>query len=797
MAIAQGNYLVLNYANRNLALDIIGATGTNGTNIRLFTRNDSDAQIVTVINYSGSDTQQVLRFPLTWGCIDVPRGVGHGSNVWQWAWNDSINQRWLITQDGTKTATVDGETYPVYKVAMAANSSYVLASNENQSAVTSGTNVCIDLDSADGGNQNDRRWVFIPLNGLADGVYRFMPSNAQNVSVGVTGKAGDVQIYMHANADTNYQRWIVKKTSATSGQTYISSRGDGWKATAVSTANGADIRLGDDSHGNLQKWVVVQDGTGTFNGQNYPLVEIRCVAGVNLVWDAQGGVPTTKVNTKLISHTENDGPNQKWLAVPESWLDSSIPAPSDCKVAYSSGGNPVWNLWTRSTQNFVPAFKSTGKQFQMRYRTRSRLATSGDTVFGGWSAWKSISNNSTALDGWGVETSPNCAVVSSGGRYYAKAIPITLSVTGNDCVEVQYQVREWRKASSTDISHGNVATFTGRVKWKPQLTVSSIRWSPDGYRLYYSSDQKRDNNDFTVYSVTVTDATTHTAIPVFSGEYTINDVPRSGSMVIPASTATYIPNPGDTVSVTGRWTNVDGAYNKAEETFTKTLTYDTGRNPGLISATMAVDDAYMLDANANLSDGSLYELYIDYESDGQKLHVFTSEDGTWKVPPAFYKPFTATVVVKKGTQWDIEKQVFDAISPRPRIFLFNYQKDNGDWGFFQLFSDVEKSASIQRSIANDYRADNTMGGSRRQDVHFGYGRQESGVVTGTHLKDSSEFPTGVIWPMETGQSRYCWLRPANSEVYRVAITGFNIDEERFDRSTYTVNYILMDAISSS
>lgn len=795
MAIDQGNYVMVN-CDHGLALDVAGASGTKGENIRLFTKNDGDAQIISVVNVSGSLTDQILRFPSTWQCLDASKGAVHGSNVIQWPYTESRYQKWNIVADGNRTYAIDGVSYQVYIVQLTADTDFVLGSNVNPGQTKSTTNVCIDDGRTDGGGYKaDRRWVFIPMNGLTDGVYRFMPSNAQNVSVGVTGKAGDVQIGMHANSDTNYQRWTVKKTSATSGQTYISSRGDGWKATAVSTADGADIRLGDDSHGNRQKWVVVPAGTGTFNGQDYPLVKILCVAGEDRVWDAQGGVPTTKVNTKLISHSENGGANQKWLAVAESWLDPTLPAPSDLGCAYSSGGKKVGNLWSRGKQNYFPTFKSTGKQFQMRYRTRTRKATAGDEVFSSWSPWKSISNDSATGDGWGIETTPNCAVTAIDGRFYSKSVPLTLSTTGNDLIEFQFQVREWRKYSASDIAHGNAATHTGRLKWKPTLTVSSITWSPDGYSVQYSSDQKRGNNDFNLYKVVVIDAVTGVAKTVFDGDHLINDIDWSGSMLFPASKVNYIPNEGDMVSITGRWTNVDGAYNQAQATYTGIVSYGSGYDPGLFSSTATVDPMKMLDVDCDLAGGSLYDLYLDYNDDGTNLHKYSSTDGTWYIPPSFGKPFSIQIVARSGDSWDIEKKTFDAVE-NPDSYWFNFQKGNGTWGCFQLAFDEGKPPTIIRKRESDYDAQLTNG-EYREVVHFGYGRKERGSVRGLYVPRAGRpyTSTSLLWGLE--DAHYAYLRPSNSEVYRVAITDFQTEEADWYHTSITINYVTTDSISTS
>ena len=79
--IADGGYVMLCAAKTTLAVDTQGATNNNGANVRLYTRNDSDGQLVTVQTYG---EYQVIRFPLTNMVMAVSGSrVSQGQNICQ------------------------------------------------------------------------------------------------------------------------------------------------------------------------------------------------------------------------------------------------------------------------------------------------------------------------------------------------------------------------------------------------------------------------------------------------------------------------------------------------------------------------------------------------------------------------------------------------------------------------------------------------------------------------------------------------------------------------------------------
>lgn len=80
--VEDGTYVVLNLGNTSLALDSCGATDGNNANVQLFTRNDTDAQLLRV--WTRADGTRQLCFAATGKCVDVANGrFAHGNNVQQ------------------------------------------------------------------------------------------------------------------------------------------------------------------------------------------------------------------------------------------------------------------------------------------------------------------------------------------------------------------------------------------------------------------------------------------------------------------------------------------------------------------------------------------------------------------------------------------------------------------------------------------------------------------------------------------------------------------------------------------
>ena len=90
-----GTYYIRAAANPNLAMDVYGAGTASGTNIWLYTANNSLAQKFRFI-YSGDGFYRILN-EKSKKVVDVyMNSPNWGTNIWQYDWNGSAAQRWKV-----------------------------------------------------------------------------------------------------------------------------------------------------------------------------------------------------------------------------------------------------------------------------------------------------------------------------------------------------------------------------------------------------------------------------------------------------------------------------------------------------------------------------------------------------------------------------------------------------------------------------------------------------------------------------------------------------------------------------
>lgn len=777
MAITPGTYVLLNVANTNLAMDTQGATSTNGANVRLYTRNDSDGQLVTVVK---EGSYYALRFPLTGKVVDVKGAtVAQGQNVQQYSWNKGKSQLWTFVDAGAKTAIdgSDGRCYYI-RTALPNSNNYQIEAYGAASAVKSVTN----LDIAKASTANDHKWVFVPKPILMPGVYRFLSVKDQSVCLGLTGMAGDTNVYLQGVNDTNLQRWKVSKTgnnfwleSVEYPKKYMTPRG-------YAAENSKIVQLGTDSTQTATKWLPVQVGTAKYNGNVTDCYEFRCQNGVNMVLDVQGD--KTAIGTNLETYTDNNGKNQMFVVVPETVLDSSVGAPTDPGVASKTGGAKAKSVAGVGKVAFVPTWAGGASKWQLRYRSRRRLVSSADNQFQSWTAWKSIDGGSSANSGWGVDSVPNCLATKANDRNYAKALNYTVNTTDQDLYEVQYQVRQWVSGSK----HGPTATFTGRVKFRPTCTISTAKWSPKGLTISYSANQKRKNNDIVIYEVKSGSRT------VFSSDTgrVFTDKSYSGSIVIPQSVLTYVPATSGNVKVTFRYTNVDGAYLHSKETQTVPFSRDSGSITVHSRNVVAPDksNGWMLHVESDVV-GETNKLLIDYGSDGVKLKTYLSEDGKWDVPILYGRSYTYYVMIENGSAFGIASDSMTKVQ-NPHAYVFNYKRTDGTPDWYVLKLNEGDYPEYTRSFEADFDAQLTNGKSF-EVVHFGNAQRGGGTVAGVYVSRLYTDHAG-LGAARRAIGQYAWLRPPDDavDVYRVAITGVEIDQSPRTYSEVQVSFRIIN-----
>lgn len=784
--IADGGYVMLCAAKTTLAVDTQGATNNNGANVRLYTRNDSDGQLVTVQTYG---EYQVIRFPLTNMVMAVSGSrVAQGQNICQWAWNKGKGQQWSIEDTGN-TYTVSGQTYSGYKIKTALDTSYEMEAYGSASSVAKGTNLDIARSSSD----LDHVWLFVPAPILQAGrAYRLLSAADHNVAAGLSGNSGDVQVKLVGSTDSNDQRWMVTNSYPNVKVSPLSNSKLFMAPKGYSAANSVPVNVLKDSSDQSTRWYPAIVGSQTLNGQQYPLVNFRNLEGVNLVMDVKGG--KANIGTVVQVYTDNDTKGQQFLAIPETALDTALPAASKLGITGSLGGKARSTISGNSGITAWLSWLGTATDWELRYRTQYRDASKGQSDFGGWSAWKNIQGDATAGLGWGTGENATCIPTKQRDedgamRNYSRALTFgTLSGNGKDAVRIQWEVRQWASRSSAYPvnRHGNVASSTSTIVWQPTCTISAALWSTDGLRLTYSTDQLRGGNKLTITKLAATlDGEEHV---IYDGEGLVMEgLAASGSVMIPQDGIGFLFNEGDPIQVEATWTNADGINVQCD--YSGTIAYDSGKVSIIDAPTITPPseaNGWMLHVNASSSVADSAQLYLDYGSTRTTLTHY-EDDGNlvWDVPVRYGESYDVYILAQSGAEWDKYQASTMPAVDNPYRYVFNF-----DGGCFVVHGDAGSPPSFSLSYEADVDAQMTNG-TTYEVVHYGFGRKASGQLSGVYVPMLNTMHTSTEQLQALMAAGYAWLRD-ESKCYRIAVTGYELTKTPAQWDEVSVSFRLVN-----
>ena len=781
--IADGGYVMLCAAKTTLAVDTRGATNNNGANVWLYTRNDSDGQLVTVQTYG---EYQVIRFPLTSMVMAVSGSrVSQGQNICQWAWNKGKGQQWSIEDTGN-TYTVSGQTYSGYKIKTALNTSYEMEAYGWASSVAKGTN----LDIARASSDLDHIWIFVPAPILPAGfAYKLLSAADHNVTAGLSGNSGDVQVKLLGETDSNDQRWMVTNSYPNVKVSPLSNSKLFMAPKGYAAAKSVPVNVLKDSSDQSTSWYPTIVGSQTLNGQQYPLVTFRNLEGVNLVMDVKGG--KANIGTVVQVYTDNDTNGQKFLAIPETALDTALPAASKLGICGEVGDAPNQIM---SGSRALFSWLGTAEDWELRYRLSYRDATKGQSDFGPWGSWLSIAGDSNAGRGWGTGENATCVPEKQRDangmmRNYSRALTFgTISGDGKDAVRIQWEVRQWasRSGAFPVNRHGNVATATNSIIWEPTCSISSALWSTDGLHLAYAADQLRGGNKLTISKIATTISGEEHII--YDGEgIVIEGLAGSGSATIPQELVGYLFTEGDSVEIQATWTNADGINVPCG--YSGTVAYGAGR-ASLISAPTIVPpneaNGWMLTVDASNSAVDSATLYLDYGSTRTALTSF-EDDGNriWNVPVRYEQSYDVYILAQSGTDWDkYEGATLPAVD-NPYRYVVNY-----DGGCFVVHGNAGSPPTFSISVDADQDAQITNG-TTYEVVHYGTGRKASGNLAGVYVPALETMHASTEQLQALMAAGYAWLRD-EAKCYRIAVTGYELTKTPAQWDEVSISFRIID-----
>lgn len=282
--VADGLYTFIYGKDQSKCLDVYGNGAGNGTNVQIYTSNNSNAQKF-LVRADGDGYYSIVCLG-TAKALDVANGSSSsGTNIWQYTPNGTAAQKWKFMQnaDGTLRvvsklgdcgldvvagSTADGANVQLYALNGTAAQSFILKSTTpsamasgdyiiraavNQSYVldvaaastASGANV--QLYSANG---TDAQNFALESSGNGYYIIRCLISNCVLDATGA-GKVNGTNIQQYTANGTDAQYWSLKATGDSDGSFYIINKNSGLYLNIANAAvtSGANIELYEGENG--------------------------------------------------------------------------------------------------------------------------------------------------------------------------------------------------------------------------------------------------------------------------------------------------------------------------------------------------------------------------------------------------------------------------------------------------------------------------------------------------------------------------------------------------------------------
>lgn len=738
--IAPGSYHVVSALDGRSSIDVAGNAKGNGANVDIYPMNWTDAQVFRV-SYRRDGTMQVVSRK-TGRSIDVAWGeLKSGANVQMWTDNDTRAQSWVAVRDGSVRVTVNGTSYPTYRVALTANTRLCL--DAAAGSTTPATNLQVWADNG----TKAQRWAFVPVPYLrSGGLYQVLSAldytAALDVAGGSTANGANAQLWSRDGG--NNQKWLLRN------------EGNGWSLRNIgsgkyldvssgSIRNGTNVQSWADNDTRAQRWAITTYGTRRVDGRDCQVVRLGAGNASSYVLDAQGITSRNGTNAQIWADNGQD--NQRWVLVPTSAQDPMVPVPTSLGLSSAIGrietGRRVMQSRLYPCWRCADAWLVGSNHYQWRWRRRYMRCS--NSTWTGWSAWT----------GWaepGVTASGTSCWVTQG---------VDGSYDKNAYKDLQYelQVRCVGVGEESMIS-GGVADALCNSTARPGVTWKAAGWSEDGLRLDYETDYPWGTNHLRVVGVW-RDGRNLLRTPQ---RY---DVDSDSSVLVPTSAIQWLYDGQQVVveyqvgnDVVPMWTWRTWASGA--------LRVQYNANGGM-DATMTLTQGPKRTLRIQLASAGAARCWANYRGAPQELPL-TWESGlpTFHYAFPFGKTFDLYATVRSGDSdaWGNSfRRVNSATDPvvsaiRP-CHSWTY-----DGGVFSL--DVREGERLEVGHAMERESDlSSLDSRRRRSVRLGSVVKSTYTAEGAIVKGASD--STVDEARALAEAGIAWYRAPNGDVARVKV----------------------------
>lgn len=550
-----GTYRIIPATAATLSLDVAGGSMADGSNVRLWTANYTEAQFFEV-SYRTDGTAQILS-RRSGKSLDVEGGsIASGANVQQWNDNDSRAQQWVIDSDGG-SATYDGGSYPTYTIKLSANTGLALDVSGGRAA--SGQNV--QIYTANG--TDAQRWMLVPMPVFASGgTYELRSMLKTDMTVDVTGSSGmrgaNVQLWS-ANG-SNAQKFLVTEDTADHWAIQNVNSGMFIDVESGSTSPGANVQQWTDNSSRSQRWRVTQYGTTTIDGTECAVVTFGSyVAGSGRTLNMDVFNAVTTVSANIDTATAGNELQQRFALYPTNPIGADMPVPANLGWSYRVGSLD-WTRDRRELERYYPTWTTTAawasdSANHHEWRWRKRSMAGSNSQWGKWGEWTAWETAAVTVDG------QRCWVT--------KGLPATV---GSSYKAIQYEIQVHAASVADDGSTviGYDADATVSAYQVPTAYIGLAGFGPEGLRINYHTDYSGGTNNISIDSIVVDGEEL-----LLSQQY-VTGLDSSGSILIPIDQLSDWIDDGATAHITIRNGTDQMPLFDGERTSSTTVYYNYG-----------------------------------------------------------------------------------------------------------------------------------------------------------------------------------------------------------------------------
>lgn len=638
---AAGDYYIIPVVNTSKALDVSGGSLSDGANVQIYAKNQTDAQVFR-LSFRANGTAQITS-RLTGKSLDIPNAnLVSGANVQMYTDNDSRAQEWTLAQKST--VSISGTSYATYEIYL--TRATTLCMDVYGAGTSDGTNVWVYTRN----DSNAQRWAFVPVSPFrSGGIYEIKSSLKTSMNVDIAGgsTADGANCQLYSDNDTNAQKFVFVN------------EGNGWSIRNVASGKYVDVSGGTlrdgtnvqsyvDNDTRAQRWRVDTYGTTNVSGVTCQLVRIGAGNGTAYRMDVDLALATSGRNIQIY---QNNSTGAQLFALYPTWaVDPHMPTPHTLGFGNTTSANPSTGHWLLGSSQAVSG------RFYPMWSCADAWATSGPNSYQWRYRYRYMRSSNSSWEGWGGWTSWQTAAVTRSGQKstVTQGLPVSFSLASRKVCQIQFEVRACG-VDSLALLYGATASCTCTFYYRQNVTIGNSAWSPEGLRVACSTDYPYGTTNIYVKSVK------WGGRERLKGEVAVKQLDDSTSFLIPQSHLNAIPPDGAAVTLVFDYgTDQCSRFGGATQTRTTTVSLDTTTAE---TVTFAQAEGMTLDATVNNIGTTRMWMVTDGQATELPRIRVSGSNWTFRVPYPFNKDYE---IVTAGTSSDGSRFYVDRVTRREK-----------------------------------------------------------------------------------------------------------------------------------